>query len=52
MDETETISKQDFKYALDNDDVVIIERFHHLNLIQVETNMLNYSKEKGKTSIA
>jgi ankyrin repeat protein len=29
----ETISKQDFKYALDNDDVVIIERFHHLNLI-------------------
>jgi ankyrin repeat protein len=33
MNETETISKQDFKYALDNDDVVIIERFHHLNLI-------------------
>ena len=33
MEETETISKQDFKYALDNDDVVIIERFHHLNLI-------------------
>jgi ankyrin repeat protein len=29
----ETISKQDFKYAIDNDDVVIIERFHHLNLI-------------------
>ena len=33
MEETDTISKQDFKYALDNDDVVIIERFHHLNLI-------------------
>lgn len=33
MEETDTISKQDFKYAIDNDDVVIIERFHHLNLI-------------------
>jgi ankyrin repeat protein len=33
MEETYTISKQDFKYALDNDDIVIIERFHHLNLI-------------------
>jgi ankyrin repeat protein len=33
MEETDTISKQDFKYALDNDDVLIIERFHHLNLI-------------------
>ncbi len=33
MEDTDTISKQDFKYALDNDDIVIIERFHHLNLI-------------------
>jgi hypothetical protein len=27
------ISKQDFKFALDNDDIVIVQQFHHLNLI-------------------
>jgi hypothetical protein len=42
MEETGTISREDFIYAIDNDDVILIERFHHLNLIG-PNKILQYS---------